>query len=136
LGLVLAALLLAGIGVGLSTNAALTLLRAVTPPAQIGRAASAHQFIRNQGFTVGSALGGSVMLFVVAAQIGAVEPVQRLLAGEDPALTVGVAEAVAAGYAASMIVATVIAAMAVFPVLSLRRHLAPARAAADEARRA
>jgi hypothetical protein len=90
----------------------------------------------NQGFTVGSALGGSVMLFVVAAQIGAVEPVQRLLAGEDPALTVGVAEAVAAGYAASMIVATVIAAMAVFPVLSLRRHLAPARAAADEARRA
>lgn len=130
-----AGLFAAGVGIGLATNAALTLLRALTPAAQIGRATSAHQFIRNQGFTLGSALGGSVLLFVIAAQLGTVEPVQQLLAGESTAVTSGVSEAVSSGYGWTLAVGVVISGLSVVPLRILRNHLAAARAEADEVRR-
>jgi MFS family permease len=128
-------LLCGGVGIGLSTNAALTLLRSVTPEDQIGRAAAAHQFIRNQGFTLGSAMGGSVLLFVVGSRLGTVEPVQQLLAGEGPAPGPEVAGSVVAGYATTLLVGLVISLLSVIPVTSLRRHLAAARAVADESRK-
>lgn len=135
LAFLFAGLLCGGIGIGLATNAALTLLRALTPPDEIGRAASAHQFIRNQGFTLGSALGGSVLLFVVGSRLGTVEPVQQLLAGQVLDGSAGIAEAVVAGYATTLSMALVIAVLALLPVASLRRYLATARAAADRDRR-
>ena len=68
-----AAFLMIGAGVGMSSNAALTLLRVVTESAKIGRVSAAHLFMRNQGFTFGAAIGGAVMLFVIGNQIGDVE---------------------------------------------------------------
>jgi len=130
----LAGLWAAGFGIGLSTNAGLTLLRAVTPPGQIGRASSAHQFIRNQGFTLGSALGGSVLLFSVGRTLGTVEPVQRLLAGDDLSVSEGVADAVKNGYTWTLVVAAVLSLGALIPIQILRRHLAAARADADASR--
>lgn len=131
LPLVFAGLMSAGLGIGLATNAGLTLLRAVTPAEQIGRAASAHQFIRNQGFTLGSALGGSVLLFSVGSRLGTVEPVQRLLSGDDLSVSGEVSRAVAGGYRNTLVVAVVIAVLSAVPIRVLRNHLAEARAAAD-----
>jgi MFS family permease len=135
LAVIFVGLMSAGVGIGLSTNAALTLLRALTPADQIGRAGSAHQFIRNQGFTLGSALGGSVLLFTVGARLGTIEPVQRLLSGDDLAVSDRVAGAVSGGYATTLFVAVSISALAAIPIRVLRRHLTEARSAADLRRR-
>jgi MFS family permease len=134
LAFVFAGLLAGGLGIGMATNAALTLLRAVTPDAEIGRAASAHQFIRNQGFTLGSALGGSVLLLVVGSRLGTVEPVERLLSGDATGVGPQVSEAVAAGYGTTVFVGLVISLFSIIPLRLLRRHLAVSRAAADERR--
>jgi hypothetical protein len=80
---VLVLMVVAAMGVGLATNAGLTLLRAVSDPAEIGRSAAAHQFFRNLGFTLGSALGGAIILAVVAAAVGDVESVREVLASPD-----------------------------------------------------
>jgi hypothetical protein len=134
LAVVFAGLLAGGLGIGMATNAALTLLRAVTPDAEIGRAASAHQFIRNQGFTLGSALGGSVLLLVVASRLGTIEPVERLLGGDTTGVGPEVADAVAAGYGTTIIVGLAISLLSIIPLRMLRSHLAASRAAADERR--
>jgi MFS family permease len=134
LPVIFAGLLSAGVGIGLATNAGLTLLRAVTPAEQIGRAASAHQFIRNQGFTLGSALGGSVLLFTVGARLGTVEPVQRLLSGDDLTASSDVSQAVAGGYATTLMMAAGLSILAFIPISLLRRHLAEARTEADKRR--
>jgi MFS family permease len=135
LAIIFVGLMSAGLGIGLSTNAALTLLRALTPADQIGRAGSAHQVIRNQGFTLGSALGGSILLFVVGARLGTIEPVQRLLSGDDLTVSGEVASAVSGGYATTLFVAVVISALATIPIRVLRSHLSEQRAAADLRRR-
>jgi MFS family permease len=119
---------MAGGGIGMATNAALTLLRVTTPPESIGRVTSAHQFMRNQGFTLGSALGGAILLLVIGRRLESVDAVQQLLAGTgdlDPALVSG---AVRDAYAWTALVAAAISATAAIPMRSLRRHLAPARA--------
>jgi|FLYL01.1.fsa_nt_gi MFS family permease len=124
----------AGVGVGAATNAALTLLRAVTPPTRIGRAAAAHQFVRNQGFVFGAGLGGAVMLAVVGSRIGDVDAVQELLSGTAGPLAPRIAEAVAAGFTSAAGVCAALAGAALVPVWALRRHLAEARAARREGR--
>ncbi len=124
-----AGLLLAGAGIGLATNAGLTLLRAVTPPSTIGRATAAHQFIRNQGFTLGSALGGAVLLFVIGRRLGSVVAVQELLAGQTADADGATAAAVRSGYAWTAAVSVVLATTAILPTRALRLHLAPARLA-------
>jgi MFS family permease len=130
LAVVLGGLLVAGMGLGLSTNAALTLLRATTPASQIGRAAAAHQFMRSQGFTLGSAMGGAVLLLVVGGRLGSVEPVRRLLAGEAGGVGDTISVAVRSGYSATLVMSSVVAVLAIVPIVTLRRHLAPAREAA------
>ncbi len=113
-------------GVGLATNAGLTLLRAVSDPAEIGRSSAAHQFFRNQGFTLGSAMGGAVILAVVAAAVGDVEAVRDVLASEAiPNPTVS--RAIRDGYATAAFTACAVASAGLVPFLALRRHLAPAR---------
>ena len=117
----------AGLGVGVSTNAALTLLRAVSDPAEIGRTSAAHQFLRNQGVAYGAALAGTVILFVVARRVGDVEQVRRLLAGETTGVPPGADEAIVEGFRAAVVTAVVLAAAGALPVWRLRRHLAEAR---------
>ena len=117
----------AGFGVGVSTNAALTLLRAVSEPAEIGRTSAAHQFLRNQGVAYGAALAGTVILFVVGRRVGDVEQVRRLLAGESVGIPPGAEEAIVDGFRTAVLTAVVLAAAGAFPVWRLRRHLADAR---------
>lgn len=124
---IFAVLTLQGIGVGGATNAALTLLRAVAGDDELGRATAAHQFLRNQGITVGSALGGATILVVVAGRIGDIERVRDLLAGTADAASPAVAAAIAAGFATAALVGAAVIAGGIVPLVVLRRHLAPAR---------
>lgn len=123
IGLVLAGLMLIGAGIGMVTNAGLTTLRIFTVPSAIGRVTSAHQFVRNQGFTLGSALGGAILLFVLGRRLDSVEAVQRLLSGDGTVHDESIAAAVRSGYAWSLMAATVVS-LAVLPgVRSMRRYV-------------
>ncbi len=117
----------AGMGVGMATNAALTLLRTFAQPAQIGRVVSAHLFARNQGFTFGSAIGGAVLLFVVTLRLGDLTLVRELITSADGSGPAGAAEAVQRGFAASIAVGAGIAVIGLFAAVRLRRSLASAR---------
>ncbi|MDH3306379.1 MAG: MFS transporter [Acidimicrobiia bacterium] len=129
-----AAMLATGAGVGLATNAGLTLLRSLAASEEIGRATAAHQFFRNLGFSLGAALGGAIILLVVARTVGDVEVVRDLLAGGDIAGDPEVAEAIGQGFTATAVAGTVLASLGLIPFAALRSHLAPARAAADQMR--
>ena len=128
LWLVFAALTVAGLGMGTTTNSALTLLRLLAPDEELGRATAAHQYIRSQGFAGGSALGGAVLLLVVATQTGDVEAVRALLAGGGEgagggAADVGadVAAAVRDGFATAALVCAGVAVLAHVPLRAVRR---------------
>jgi MFS family permease len=121
--------LVAGLGVGAATNAALTLLRAVTSDDQLGRSTAAHQFVRNQGFTLGAAAGGAVLLLVVGNAIRDVEQVRDLLAGDVGEVGATAAAAIADGFTGAALVGALVAAASVPAMVALRRHLGPARAA-------
>ncbi len=126
---VFAVLFTAGVGIGISTNAGLTLVRTLSPSDEIGRATSAHQFYRNLGFTLGAAIGGAVILLVVGRVVGDVEAVRELLSGNGAAASADAAGAIADGFSTAAAVGSGIALAALAPFLVLRRHLAAARAA-------
>ena len=117
----------AGVGVGMTTNAALTLLRAVSEPSEMGRVGAAHLFARNQGFTFGAAIGGAVLLFVVGLQLGDVELVRELIGSSQVAAPPGAAEAVEAGFAANIVVGIVLSALGAVAAIVMRRSLREAR---------
>ncbi len=131
LWVVLGAVTVAGFGMGTSTNSALTLLRHLAPDEELGRATAAHQYIRSQGFAGGSALGGAVLLLVVATQVGDVEVVRQLLAGEgDADVGAAVAAAVADGFAGASLVCAGVALLAHLPLRAVRRAARRERAGA------
>lgn len=117
----------AGVGVGMVTNASLTLLRSATESAQIGRVVSANLFVRNQGFTFGAAIGGAVLLLVVTLRLGDAELVRDLIASGQGGGPPGAAEAVRIGFATSITVGLVMAILALVAVIRLRRSLTDAR---------
>ncbi len=104
-------LVVAGSGVGAATNAGLTLLRAATPDQSFGRATAAHQFARSQGFAIGPALGGALILLVVARRVGNVEEVQSLLAGTAGSAAGQTSGAIGDGFAIAALVGAAIAAL-------------------------
>jgi MFS family permease len=118
-----------GVGVGLATNAALTLLRSVTESANVGRVVSAHLFARNQGFTFGAAIGGAVLFFVVTMLLGDVELVSELISNGDAPPPAGAAEAVQSGFAASIAVGVVLSVLGWLGAVGMRRSLTEARLA-------
>ena len=126
LAVIFAGLLILGTGIGLTTNASLVVLRAATPPAQIGRASAANQFARSQGFTLGAAAGGAILLFVVDRRLGSVDPIRTLLSGEELDSSryteAAVAEAVRLGFSAATITSLVIMLIAIPAMRSLHRH--------------
>lgn len=122
-----ATLVVAGLGIGLTTNAALTLLRAVTPVASIGRAGSVYQFARTQGIAFGAALGGAVVLLVVEQRIGDVETVRQVLAGETGEVGGEVSAAVRAGFAVAAATGAVVAAVGCVLMIRMRVFLTEAR---------
>jgi len=118
-----------GIGVGMATNAALTLLRAVTETSKMGRVGAAHLFMRNQGFTFGAAIGGTVMLFVINNQIGDVELVRELISASTDTPPPGAERAVQEGFAASIAVGLLSSVLGLLTALRMRTHLAAERLA-------
>lgn len=121
-----AAFLLAGVGVGITTNAALTLVRAVTDPTKMGRVGAAHLFVRNQGFTFGAAIGGAVIILVITGLVGDVELVRDLITGDaDPAP--GAAGAVEDGFAAATLVGVGLSLLGWLAAARLRTSLAGVR---------
>ena len=72
-----------GLGVGFVSTASQTLMQAASAESERGRVNAAHQFVRNLSITLAVALGGAVILSVVEAQVGDVETVRGVLAGED-----------------------------------------------------
>lgn len=118
-----------GVGVGMATNAALTLLRAVTRSTQMGRVVSAHLFARNQGFTFGSAIGGAVLLLVVTLQLGDVELVRELIASPEGGGPPGAAAAVRAGFSSTVAVGFGLVVLGWLAALRMRRSLTEARVA-------
>lgn len=119
----------AGIGVGMSTNAALTMLRAVTESSQMGRVSSAHLFARNQGFTFGSAIGGAVLLLIVGLQLGDVEMVRELIAAPEGGAPVGAAGAVRSGFGTTIGVGLGLSVLGVLAAVRMRRSLTEVRLA-------
>lgn len=115
-----------GIGVGLATNAALTLLRAVTDASTMGRVSSAHLFSRNQGFTFGAAIGGAVLLLVVGIRLGDVELVRELIASPEGGGPPGAAAAVRSGFAASVAVGLGLSVLGFLAAVRMRRSLTSA----------
>src|SRR5690606_30598625 len=101
--------------------------------AEIGRSSAAHQFFRNQGFTLGAAMGGAVILTVVAGAVGDVEAVRDVLAS-DAVPNPGVSAAIRDGYAAAAFTGFGVVATGLIPFRALRRHLAPARAARGDSK--
>lgn len=126
LGIVFGLLVVAGCGVGAATNSALVLLRSAAPDAQLGRVTAAHQFARSQGFTVGPALGGALILLVVSRNIGDVDAVQHLLTGGTDAVGLSTAAAIGEGFAVAALVGALMAAAGLLPVIGLRRSLSRA----------
>ncbi len=126
---IFALLSVAGLGIGFSTNAGLTLLRAVTASASIGRVSSVYQFARSQGIAAGAAMGGAVMLLVVERRIGDVEAVREVLAGDTSGELGGrIPEAVQAGFSAAAATGAVVALVGGLMMVRMRGHLAEARA--------
>jgi MFS family permease len=118
-----------GVGVGMATNAALTLLRAVTESASVGRVVAAHLFARNQGFTFGAAIGGAVLFFVVTMLLGDVAVVRDLISNGDVPPPAGAAEAVQTGFAASIAVGVGLSILGWLAAVGMRRSLTQARLA-------
>lgn len=124
------AFFIAGIGVGMSTNAALTLMRAVTDSSKMGRVGAAHLFARNQGFTFGAAIGGAVLLLVVSNQLGDLSLVRDLLAGSSTtSAPTGAATAVQNGFGTAVAVGLVMSLLGWLSSMRMRRYLADVRRA-------
>jgi MFS family permease len=123
-----------GVGVGLVTNAMLTLLQARAPHEHIGRASSAHTFLRSTSHTIAIAISSAVLLFVVAHRTGDVEEVRRLLEGDDTSVSTSTAVALAAGYRWAHVAALGLACVGLFAALSVRVSLTGERRRAGRSR--
>jgi MFS family permease len=95
--------LFVGVSIGLVATSSLTLLQGSSDPRDMGRVTSAHQFIRTLCITYAVAIGGALVLLVVQRQVGDVEAVRQVLAGDlevdDLELGPATAQAVADGMA-------------------------------------
>jgi MFS family permease len=123
-----------GVGVGLVTNSMLTLLQSRAPAARIGRASSAHTFLRSTSHTLAIAISSAVLLFVVGRRTGDVEEVRRLLEGDDATVSSSTAAALAAGYRWAHVAALGLAVVGLVAALSVRISLAGERRRAGRGR--
>ena len=123
--LVLAAAACVGWGIGSITTSGLSLLQSRAVPAEMGRASSAHQFLRSLGFAYGTAAAGLVLFWVVEHRTGDAELVRSLLGDIETAVDVAVAEALAEGYMWSLVAMAVLSVLTVPAALVLVRGHRP-----------
>ncbi|MCB0990185.1 MAG: MFS transporter [Acidimicrobiales bacterium] len=120
---ILAAFFAMGMSLGALTNAGLSLLQSTSASNEMGRTNSAHQFIRSMAITFAVAVGGAVLLWVVGNQVGDVEVVRDLLAGEDIAVGADTAAAIGDGLAAVLTISVVLAIGCFATTQSLRKAM-------------
>lgn len=118
---------LQGLGIGSVTNSTLSLLQRTAPTEEMGRASSAHQFMRSFGGTMGTAVAGTLLLAIVSNRIGSVEPVQRLLDGKDASVDGPTQQAIVAGFRASAALGTLLTTVGLILAIIVHRRTAPAR---------
>ena len=111
-----------GLGVGFVSTASQTLMQAASDESEMGRVNAAHQFVRNLSITLAVALGGAVILSVVDAQVGDVETVRSVLAGEDVAVGAETMAAVGDGLALAHVPSVVMALGCLGVAVSLIRR--------------
>ena len=99
LPLLFAASALIGVSVGLVTTAGLTLLQASSDLSEMGRVTAAHQFIRQLAIMYGIALAGAIVLLVVDLEVGDVDAVRDVIAGENISLGTETKDAIRHGLA-------------------------------------
>lgn len=112
-----------GFGIGTVATPSLTWLQQASVPEEMGRAMSAHQFIRQLAITFGVAAGGAILLLVVARQVDDVDAVRDALAGEDVTLDADAGAALADGLATVAAVSTALALVGVAIAVGLRRRV-------------
>lgn len=101
-----------GLSLGATTNASWSLLQSSTPSEEAGRSNAAHQFVRTTSITAALSLAGAVLLWVVQSQVGDVEVVRDLLAGDEVEVGGDTAGAIADGLATVLSLAVVVGATA------------------------
>ena len=112
-----------GLGIGAVTNATLSLLQRTATANEMGRASAAHQFLRNLGGTLGTAVAGGVLFFVVDRRIGGIDLVRDLLAGDDVELAKPTQQAIASGFRAAAVVALCFTLIGFFFALRTQRWM-------------
>ena len=122
-GLVFAISYLQGLGIGAVTNATLSLLQRTADTHEMGRASSAHQFLRNLGGTLGTAIAGGVLFLTVDRRIGGIGLVKDLLAGDEVAIARPTQQAIAAGFRGAAVVALIFTLIGFGFALRTRRYM-------------
>ena len=125
ISVVLASAACVGWGIGTITTSGLALLQSRAAAAEMGRASSAHQFLRSLGFAYGAAVAGLVLFWVVERRTGDAELVRSLLGDIGTAVDVTVADALAEGYTWSLAAMAVLSVMTVPAALVLMRGHKP-----------
>ncbi len=121
-----AAYFVVGLGIGATTNACLTLVQACARPEEIGRATTAHQFLRNVAVTWGAALAGALTLAWVSVRGVDPDTLRETLEGVGPGrVDEMVRRSLAVGFAAAHAVALVIAVGACVSAARVRRDPKP-----------
>ena len=118
---VLASAACVGWGIGTITTTGLSLLQSRAATAEMGRASSAHQFLRSLGFAYGAAVAGLVLFWVVERRTGDAELVRSLLGNIETTVDATVSDALAEGYTWSLAVMAVLSVLTVPAALVLRR---------------
>lgn len=116
--------LVLGGGIGTMTTAGLALLQSRAGPEEMGRASSAHQFLRSLGFAYGAALAGLVLFWVVGRRVDDVESVRHLLGddGDGAPLSAEARAALQVGYTSALAVMAAVASGTVVSAWRLRRE--------------
>jgi len=134
IALVLSLAFILGLGVGTVSMSLLSLLYHVSEPFEVGRASSAHQYLRGLFQTYTTALVGAILLLVVSRRLGSIEGIQQLLAEGGGAANSDAQQAIAAGFRVGNGVALGFALIGFLVAIQLRRRLdQPSRRHATEA---
>ena len=134
IALVLSMAFVLGAGVGTQSMSLLNLLYRVSETAEVGRASSAHQYLRSLFQTYAAALVGAIMLAVVRVRLGSLEGVQQLLAGDEGVRDSATQQAIASAFRLGHSVPLLFAVIGLTLAIRLHRRLgAPQRRLAPEA---
>lgn len=110
-----------GLSIGFVSTAGLTLIQSASDEREMGRVNAAHQFLRTLSITYGVALGGAVLLYVVARRVGDVELIRKVLSGEEVAVAAATGDAVQDGLVWVVVAASVLGVGCLAAALALRR---------------